>query len=189
MTLLEKALIDLSKILFEKHIRYMVIGGMANAVWGNPRATIDVDVTVWVQDKKIEYTTQIFAEEFDVLVPNPIEFIKETRVLPLRTLDGVQLDIIFGSLPYEEEAIHRAVNVSISGTLVRFCTPEDLILHKIISNRNKDVTDACGIVKKRLKNLDLAYLDPRIRELANIIERPEIWKFWTQWKKAAENQQ
>jgi len=28
MTLLEKALIDLSKILFENRIRYMVIGGM-----------------------------------------------------------------------------------------------------------------------------------------------------------------
>jgi len=37
MTGLEKALIVISKTLSENRISYMVIGGMANAVWDNPR--------------------------------------------------------------------------------------------------------------------------------------------------------
>jgi hypothetical protein len=35
-------------------------------------------------------------------------FVRDTRVLPVETEDGVRIDIIFGMLPFEEEAIRRA---------------------------------------------------------------------------------
>jgi hypothetical protein len=64
MTDLEKALIVISKTLSENRIPYMVIGGMANAVWGNPRLTFDIDVTLWVTDKEIQNVVQILSEAF-----------------------------------------------------------------------------------------------------------------------------
>ena len=36
MTSLERALINLADILSANNIPYMIIGGMANAVWGKP---------------------------------------------------------------------------------------------------------------------------------------------------------
>ncbi|HEA65725.1 MAG TPA: hypothetical protein ENI07_02725 [Desulfobacterales bacterium] len=185
MTDLEKALIVISKTLSENRIPYMVIGGMANAVWGNPRVTFDIDVTLWVTDKEIQNVVQILSEAFEVLVSRPIDFILEMRVLPLQTKNGVRLDIIFGSLPYEQEAIQRSIDVDISGTPVRFCTPEDLILHKIISTREKDLDDIIGLLNRRLSLLDLKYLEPRIRELVKITENPDTWKRWLEWKKEA----
>ncbi len=185
MTDLEQALIVISKTLSENRIPYMVIGGMANAVWGNPRVTFDIDVTLWVTDKEIQNVVQILSEAFEVLVSRPIDFILEMRVLPLQTKNGVRLDIIFGSLPYEQEAIQRSIDVDISGTPVRFCTPEDLILHKIISTREKDLNDIIGLLNRRLSLLDLKYLEPRIRELVKITENPDTWKRWLEWKKEA----
>jgi len=99
MTDLEKALIVLSKTLSENRIPYKVIGGMANAVWGNPRATLDIDVTVWVSDKEIQNVVQILSDAFKVLVSRPKDFILEMRVLPLQTKNGVQLDIILDLSP------------------------------------------------------------------------------------------
>src|SRR6266545_2094552 len=50
MTLLDRAVHEISSVLESLHIPYMVIGGIANAIWGEPRATVDVDVTVSVSE-------------------------------------------------------------------------------------------------------------------------------------------
>jgi hypothetical protein len=41
MTALERALLELDRTLANNSIPYMIIGGMANAVWGEPRATLE----------------------------------------------------------------------------------------------------------------------------------------------------
>jgi hypothetical protein len=59
VTTLEKVLLRLSQTLSDKGIPYMIIGGMANAVWGEPRATLHIDATVWVSDDQISETILI----------------------------------------------------------------------------------------------------------------------------------
>ena len=86
----------------------------------------------------------------------------------------------------DEDVREAAVVLTIGGSPVRFCTPEDLILHKIVSERERDLADARGVTLRRIKSLDLAYLDSRIRELADALERPEIWHSWEKWKEEAE---
>ena len=86
----------------------------------------------------------------------------------------------------DEDVREAAVELTIGGSPVRFCTPEDLILHKIVSERERDLADARGVTLRRIKSLDLAYLDSRIRELADALERPEIWHSWEKWKEEAE---
>ena len=53
MTVVEQALVRLSQTLSDNGIPYMIIGGMANAVWGEPRATLDIYATVWVRDDQV----------------------------------------------------------------------------------------------------------------------------------------
>ncbi len=43
INLFEQSLRDISALLNNQKIDYMVIGGLANAKWGNPRATLDID--------------------------------------------------------------------------------------------------------------------------------------------------
>lgn len=89
-----------------------------------------------------------------VLVDNPLAFVSETRVLPIKSKTHQRIDLIFGSLPFEKNAIDRAVKVKIGKTSVYFCTAEDLILLKIISDRQKDISflyefnhGSAGVVK------------------------------------------
>jgi hypothetical protein len=163
----------------------MIIGGFANAVWGEPRATLDIAATVWVEEGQIDPVVADLASAFRAVTPEPVSFVRETRVLPLESADGVRIDLIFGLLPFERDAIRRAVPIPVAGASARFCTAEDLILMKIISTRGTDLADAEGIVRRRLGVLDLDYLEPRIRELADLLGQTEIIQRWDEWKTGA----
>lgn len=45
---------DITVALESLQIDYAIVGGIANAIWGEPRATIDVDVTVSVNEEDPE---------------------------------------------------------------------------------------------------------------------------------------
>ena len=103
---------------------------------------------------------------------------KETGVLPLIAGDGTPIDLIFARLPYDETAISRAVAVGFEGINVMVCTAEDLIIHKVISERAIDREDVKGIIATRGASLDRNYLDPNVRELSVFLDRPEIWSYY-----------
>lgn len=184
MTSQETALAQLTQVLAGGRIPYMVIGGLANIIWGEPRATLDIDVTVWALDPQIPDVVDMLGRHFTILVEQPGEFIDETRVLPLESANGVRIDVIFGLLSFEQDAIARAVTVQVAGVAVRVCTAEDLILMKIVSDRERDLADARGIIRRRIAQLDRGYLEPRIRELSQLLERPDIEKRWREWSTA-----
>lgn len=178
MNALERALLRVAQLLNAEEIPYMVIGGVANLVWGVPRATVDVDITVWVEEDQVPSFIETLRENVRLLVEDPAAFVQQTRVLPVETEEDIRVDIIFGQLPYEENAIHRAHPVEFGGVPVLICTPEDLIIHKIVSERPRDREDIKGIIRRLGSQLDRAYLDPIIQGLAEDLSRPELFVFF-----------
>jgi hypothetical protein len=181
LTLLEQALVEIVAALESLQIDYMVVGGIANAIWGEPRATVDIDVTVAVEEPRIPQTAMALGRGFRLLVDAAPQFIRETRVLPLETSGGVRVDVIFALVSFELQALRRARDVEVAGRRVRVVSPEDLILMKIISERPQDIADAEALIARRRPDLDVTYLEPRIRALSADLERPEIL---TRWKAA-----
>ena len=59
------ALRQLSQLLDRLGLPYMVIGGVANLVWGEPRTTQDVDVTVSVAREKLDETVPLAQKVID----------------------------------------------------------------------------------------------------------------------------
>jgi predicted nucleotidyltransferase len=184
MTALERAIVEIVGVLEALDIDYMLIGGIANAVWGEPRATVDVDVTIAVDEPSIPATIERLAEHVRVAVADPVSFVGQTRVLPVDTRSGVRADVIFALLPFEMNALRRARSVRLAGRDVRVVTPEDLIVMKIISERPQDLADAEGLTRRRVHELDLVYLDPLVREMATSLERPDILDRWRRWTDA-----
>lgn len=177
MSGLEKALRALSSYLDERKLPYMVIGGVANLAWGMPRSTFAIDVTVWAPAGTEPALIAALVAAFTALSAEPEKFALETRVLPLE-VEGFRVDLILGQLPYEEQAIRRARLVDMEGVKVRICSPEDLIVHKVLSDRPKDLEDVRGIVRAQAGKLDRAYLDAIVRGLAADLARPSIWEFY-----------
>jgi len=68
INIFENALSDITA-LFDRHeISYMVIGGLANARWGRPRATLDIDITVWAPDRHINVQVNVDADHTEQLL-------------------------------------------------------------------------------------------------------------------------
>jgi len=185
MTKLEQALVDVARFLVHADTPYMVIGGFANLVWGTPRTTQDIDITVLVEDESIPALIGQLASCFHVLPAEPVDFVRQTRVLPLATSTGVRLDLIFASLPYEERAIQRSRVIEILESPVRICSPEDLIIHKMISERPRDREDVEGVFRRQGSRLDFSYLDPIIRDLAEALARQDILVSYERMKQAS----
>jgi predicted nucleotidyltransferase len=136
-----------------------------------------------ISDDKIGNLLYDLKKDYVILVDKPLDFISNTRVLPVQDNKGQRIDLIFGSLPFEENAIDRAIKVEIGNTTINFCTAEDLILLKIISDRDKDIEDVRGILKFQKETLDYDYLEPRITELTILLDKPDIKRQWEKWKK------
>lgn len=62
-------------------------------------------------------------------------------------------------------AIHRARKVTVAPEVVaRLCTPEDLIIYKLLSTRPRDLEDVKGIVRRQGAALDRPYLLKWLRD-------------------------
>jgi Nucleotidyl transferase of unknown function (DUF2204) len=184
---LEAALLDVVGFLDAQRVPYAVIGGFANLHWGRPRLTQDLDLKISLDDSAWATFVAEAGKHFKLRPEQPLEMLRDLRVLPIATRTGVRVDLIVAGLPYEESAIRRAVPVDVSGTSVRLCTAEDLILHKIVSERSRDRDDVEGIIARQGTNLDLAYLDPLVEELARGLENPDLLEFYrTCWSQAGE---
>lgn len=152
----------------------MVIGGMANAIWGAPRGTVDVDITVGLSSDEVPRLLQLLRDQVASAPPDAMDFARDTGVLPFTHRRGPRVELMLASVPYAHEALARAVTIDVAGVPVRFCTPEDLILHKLVSSRERDRSDVAALIALRRATLDRTYLDPRVHELAWLLEDPSI---------------
>ena len=163
------------KGFFESNgVRYMIIGGLANTVWGRPRLTYDADVKVVLGELSIGEFGRMAGWSFAFRRPDAIEFARQNYVLLIHVTNEVPADLIIGLLPYENQAIERAVPVDIEGVVMPVCTAEDLIVHKAISERERDWLDIEGILLRQRDALDQEYVEDWLLEFASGLGRPQI---------------
>lgn len=173
MTSLETALVRIAEVLDSESLPYMVFGGFAVLHWGEPRLTRDVDIKVLLGERPLVEVVARLTRTFTARVPDPVTFAEDLGVLPVADLDATPIDIVLGHLPLESEAIARAIDLPIGDRSVRLCTAEDLILHKLVSDRPRDFEDVVGVVLRQRERLDRAYLDPRVRTVTDGLDRPD----------------
>ena len=164
--LFENLLKKLARSLDEEGIGYLVMGGQAVLVHGEPRLTRDIDITLGVIPDDLNRVMKI-AENLGlkVLVSDPERFTNETWVLPAQDPEsGIRVDFIFSASEFEKNALQRAEPIGIEGTLVRFASAEDLIIQKIFSGRPRDIEDVRGILIKKIHQLDIKYIQETLKK-------------------------
>jgi len=133
MQAFETLLAKISNALEENNIPYMVIGGQAVLIHGEPRFTRDIDITLGIDTNQVERIFKIAHE----LSLKPIEdateaFVKRNALLPVEEQETkIVIDFIFSFLPYERQAIQRARPIFIGTAPVRFATAEDTIIQTL----------------------------------------------------------
>ncbi|MCM8766558.1 MAG: nucleotidyl transferase AbiEii/AbiGii toxin family protein [Candidatus Omnitrophica bacterium] len=143
----------------------MVIGGQALLIYGEPRLTRDIDITLGIGIEGLEKIKNL-AEKLTLktLIDNPDQFVKNTMVLPLiDQKSGIRIDFIFSFSLYEKQAIERAVEIKFGKISVKFASLEDLVIHKIIAGRNRDIEDVKILLLKN-PSYDVNYIVKWLRE-------------------------
>ena len=144
-------LLERIALSLEQHqIPYMVIGGQAVLVYGEPRLTRDVDITLGVGPERLHDLLSIAESAgWRLLVEKPEEFVQRTCVLPLQdSKTGIRIDLIFSDSPFEQQAMDRVRLVEMGKATVRFAAVEDVIILKMVAGRPRDLEDVRGILAK-----------------------------------------
>src|SRR4030043_454817 len=161
----EDLLERLALSLEQSGIPYMVIGGQAVLVYGEPRLTRDIDITLGISVDGLNRVKRIIPIiGLKSLVQKEKEFVEQNMVLP--TIDkrsGIRVDFIFSFSPYERQAIERAKDIKLGRTSVRFASLEDLVIHKVIAGRARDLEDVRSILLKNPK-YDSHYIEKWLAE-------------------------
>ena len=147
----------LSSVLGSLQLRWYVFGAQAVVIWGRPRMTADVDVTVRLQDVAAgTLVRELEGAGFTLRIAPDAGVIEATRVLPcFHEPSGFALDVVLAGPGLEESFLDRAVQVDLGGVIVPVIAPGDLIVTKMLAGRPKDIEDVRGILLERLPELDI----------------------------------
>lgn len=164
---------------------YVLIGGLAVQYWGEPRLTVDADVTVSAPPNDPERLVRTLVERFPSRIGDPIAFVRQSRMVLIRASNGCPVDISLALPGYEDAVMCRAVDYELEpGKVIRLCSAEDLIIHKTVAGRPQDLRDIEGVIARRHSSLDVAYVRRWLTEFAAILEDPELrQRFERPWQR------
>jgi hypothetical protein len=149
----------LQQRLQEADIPSIVIGGVAAALWGEPRVTRDVDLKILLGREEVDRLLAALTPDYTPLFPNPRQALKEQGMLFVQDLAETRLDLLLADTPYDVQAIRRGQSVEVQpGATICVCSPEDLVIYKLVSTRLRDHEDAASVVRRQCDKLDDRYV-------------------------------
>lgn len=172
----------LSRTLDTLGARWYLFGAQASLIWGRPRLTADVDVTVRLDPEDPERLVHALADNgFELRVPWEAAFVRNTRVLPfVYKPNGLPLDLVLAGPGLEEAFVERARSVSIAGITIPVISPEDLIVTKLLAGRPKDMEDIRGVLREQLGSLDVEGIRSTLRLLEEALSQSDLQPLFNQ---------
>lgn len=182
---LEQLLNDVCETLDEAGVPYAIIGGIALSVWGEPRTTFDVDLVVGVSPDEIESLCRVFRESN--------RFIIEPSVCPMPNVTLVRVhqvdhdktpsELLLADLLVHEDdtaahVIARRRKGRFLGRDYWFCSPEDLIVLKLVAARPRDKLDSLAVLSQMADELDFDYIQQRATAVGKAAEWAELLSQW-----------
>ncbi len=115
---LKELIKNVGRELEKRGIDYMIIGGQAVLLYGEPRLTRDIDITLGINIDRYQEIKEIIEKlNLKILPDNPLDFLKKTMVLPvINEKTGIRLDFIFSFSEYKGQALKRVKKIKIDDT-------------------------------------------------------------------------
>ncbi|MBW2064031.1 MAG: nucleotidyltransferase [Deltaproteobacteria bacterium] len=157
--------------LTANHIDYAIIGGIAVAVWGEPRLTRDIDVKVLLSRDEAQMLLNAIKTDYEPFWDNPLEMLKKNGILFVHDTYGVRIDLHLSDTMFDRKVIERAIEIEIeAGIRVKLCTAEDLIIYKMLSTRGSDAQDFEGIIDHLGEALDDKYVMDWLKQFETALD-------------------
>lgn len=157
---------------------YALYGGLLLAAYGEARETRDVDLAVASLSapavrkalEELGHGTEPNFQDmaFGGLILDRITLVGGEEDLGLNTIDLVRPR----SDRYARAAQERALEAPLRGRTVRVLTPEDFVIFKILSTRDRDLLDAASVLERTGEKLDRRSIEEELERLAT--DLPEV---------------
>jgi hypothetical protein len=151
---LDEKVVALARALAAARIPHAFGGALAFAYYGEPRATMDIDVNVFVRPSRA-------GEVFDTLAPLGVA--AHRRAISEADRDGqvrlhwgrTPVDLFFAYDAFREHAAERIRSVPFGDVTIPILAPEDLLVCKTVFDRRKDWIDIDQILALTAGDLDI----------------------------------
>jgi predicted nucleotidyltransferase len=137
--------------------RWYVYGGQAVLVYGRPRMTVDVDITVDTAGASAAELLETLEQHgFAPMLPGSGELLATLRLLRIvHVATEIPLDVVLAAEGIEQEMLARARIIDLEGVEVPVISVEDLIALKVLAGRRKDLEDVRGVLLAQAGRVDL----------------------------------
>ncbi len=140
-------------------------GAIALGYWGDPRGTVDVDLTIFVPKDKPQECVRILQEAgFDAPAEPAIRSLEENGFCPVRW-GGLRVDVFLPTIPFYGEARARRRRVRLGNREVPVWSAEVLAVFKMMFFRLKDVADVDRILRVQGERFDRTWVRERLVEI------------------------
>ncbi len=169
-----QAAAELQAVCLDEGWRFCFIGGIAQLRWGQPRTTVDADLSLLTGfGGELPYV-QTLLNHFTARLPDAEAFALQRRVLLLSSSGGVGLDVTLAALPYEERVIERSTMFDYPSRVpLRTCSAEDLVVMKAFAARTQDWADVERVIIRQAGKLDWLYIRAQLAPLAELQGDPD----------------
>jgi predicted nucleotidyltransferase len=128
-------------------VEYLLIGGWAVSIYGNPRLTKDIDFLISSKDENIDKLKKVF-EEFGAPAIDIEEFKKDKDSFIRMGVSPIQIDVLKEASGIIMEECYKRKNIlNIDNIKINIISINDLITNKRAAGRDQDITDANKLEK------------------------------------------
>ena len=147
---------DILKALTHAHVQFVVVGGFAVQLHGFVRSTIDLDLTLAMDDENLSKFITV-AKKFDLspVIPASIESLKNPGLIDnwfqqkgmvafaLREPQpaGAIIDVLVRPVVSFDDLLAQSLSVELFGGEVKIASIDHLVAMKRVASRPKDLID------------------------------------------------
>ncbi|MCP5053675.1 MAG: hypothetical protein GY940_41300 [bacterium] len=131
---------DFLNFLNKNAVKYLLVGGWAVGIYGNPRATGDMDILIAIDESNLEKLLKALYE-FGAPTVDKYHFKEKGNVFRMGR-SPIKIDVINEASGIDiKDCYSRRNIVRVDGIDISLISKRDLIINKKTSGRTKDIAD------------------------------------------------
>ena len=144
---------------------YAFGGAIALGYWGEPRGTLDVDMTLFVPPEQPTACVRLLHQlGCEVEAAGAVQSLQEHGFCTAR-FRQMRVDVFVPTIPFYEAARQRRREVLLGQQAIMVWDAETLCVFKMMFLRRKDLADLAQVLRVQGQGLDRAWVQARVEEI------------------------